>query len=72
MPLNDPDREEWQTDYEPILADSLEQAQKLCQKLAEERGLELLEIKQPSRKKGKLYVCKFGGFVERQESTENP
>lgn len=71
MPMNDPEREEWQTDYEPILADSLEEAQRLCQKLAEVRGLELLEIKKPSRKGGKLYVCKFGGFVERPESTEN-
>lgn len=69
--LNDPEQEEWRTDYEQILADSLEKAQKLCQKLAAERGLNLLEIKEPSRKKGKLYVCKFGGFVERQEPTEN-
>lgn len=72
MPLNDPEREEWQTDYEPILADSLAEAQRICQKLAEVRGLELLEIKEPSRKKGKVYVCKFGGFVERQEPSENP
>jgi hypothetical protein len=70
--LNAPEREEWQTDYEAILADSLEEAQKLCQKLAEVRGLELLEIKEPSKKRGKLYVCKFGDFVERQEPTENP
>jgi len=72
VPLIDSEREEWRTDYEPILADSLEEAQKICQKLAEERGLELLEIKEPSRKKGKLYVCEFGGFVERQEPSENP
>ncbi len=70
--LNDPEREEWQTDYEAILADSLEEAQRKCRELAEIRGLELLEIKEPSRKKGKLYVCKFGGFVERQEPPKNP
>jgi len=69
--LNDPEREEWQTDYEAILADSLEEAQKRCRELAEARGLELLEIKQPSRKGGKFYVCKFGGFVEGPEPTED-
>lgn len=72
MPLIDPEREEWQTDYEPILADSLADAQRICQTLAEVRGLEVLEIQEPSSKKGKRYVCKFGGFVERQEPSENP
>ncbi|GEM_PF-6491827 len=65
--LTDPEREDWQTDYEPVLADSLEEAQRLCHKLAEVRGLELLEIKEPSKKRGRLYVCKFGGFIERPE-----
>ena len=69
--LTDPEREDWHTDYEPILADSLEEAQKRCQKLAELRGLELLQIKEPSKKGGKLYVCKFGGFIERSEEAED-
>jgi len=69
--LTDPEKEEWQTDYEPILADSLEEAKRLCQALAEVRGLELLEVKEPSRKKGKLYVCKFGGFIERPKQAED-
>jgi hypothetical protein len=63
--LNDPEKEEWVTDEERILADTPDEAQRKCRQLAEERGLELQDIKPPSRSGGKRYVCKFGGYVER-------
>jgi hypothetical protein len=63
--IRDPEREEWVTDEEYILADSPDEAQRKCRQLARERGLELQEIKQPSKKGGKRYTCKFGGYVER-------
>lgn len=63
--LNDPEKEEWITDEEVVLADNLSEAQRKCRELAELRGLNVDSIKPPSRSGGKRYVCKFGGFVEK-------
>jgi hypothetical protein len=64
--LNDPEKEEWVTDEEPILADTPKEAEAKCRQLAASRGLGLTGIRSPRSQNGKRYVCQFGGYVEKQ------